>query len=82
MSPDECRAKANALCADARRAEVTGNDDIATRCRVMAAILGFMADDDPSRRERGAKLYNESRADFEAFVRKTGPLSGWYFKWK
>ena len=48
----------------------------------MAAILGFMADDDPSRRERGAKLYNESRADFEAFVRKTGPLSGWYFKWK
>jgi hypothetical protein len=38
----------------------------------MAAILGFMADDDPSRRERGAKLYNESRADFEAFVRKTG----------
>lgn len=72
MTPTDCIAKANELRAKARGLEETGELFVSTRCRTMASNLDLMADDRQDVRERGARMYEVNRADFEAYVNKTG----------
>jgi hypothetical protein len=68
MTPAEYRAMRNTLNAKAREADDACNRAVAERCQTMAKNFLAMASDDPSVRERGARMLKKNERHWKEFT--------------
>ena len=81
MTPEQATAKRNELNALARKAEVEGNEALASRCRILGTNLRDMVSEDPATRDRATAGYAKNKADLEEWLTKTGKWSPEFQAW-